>query len=231
MSSPEYQGLVTGIGELKSHLMNYAPRLEGNYTTEELMKCRAFIAFSHAEIQSYLEKIAKRILVEAHDRWIKSFAVDRVIATLVAFRRQPQISIPEDPGKPHKSADIYEIVSHAFKLQEDVISKNNGIKRSNVSEILCPLGMFPKDFDEVLLIQLDGTGKLRGDLVHNVSSVSLRRIRDPFSDEIADIEQLIAEIEKLDDKLTSLGLLSVLAPSGPMVEVGRGQTAPTGASR
>jgi DNA-directed RNA polymerase specialized sigma54-like protein len=78
-----------------------------------------------------------------------------------------------------------------------------------VSRRLIPIGVFPEDFSETLLIQLDQTGALRGDIVHKSTKVSLRTIRDPFSDEMKDIDDLVVEMQLFDNKVEQLGLLSV----------------------
>jgi len=77
--------------------------------------------------------------------------------------------------------------------------------------MLSPLGVLPDDLEEVFLIQLDNTGKLRGQMVHKASRVSLRNIRDPFMGEQQDIDNLLSEIGRFDAKLEALGLLSVPA--------------------
>lgn len=209
MASREFQSLIQAVEKLKSGLMNFSAREDGSYTSEELLKCRAFIAFSHAEVEHYLEKVATRILEESAKRWSAKGVYDRVIVTLLAFRRQSEVVIPEDPKSPSKKANISEIISEAFKTQKKVISENNGIKRKNVSLLLCPLGVLPEDLEEVLLIQLDNTGHLRGEMVHKTSQVSLPNIRDPFSGEQQDIDNLIAEVRKFDERLEALGLLSI----------------------
>jgi hypothetical protein len=60
-----------------------------------------------------------------------------------------------------------------------------------------------------MLIQMDQTGKKRGEIVHKSSKISLRTIRDPFSDEMKDIDDLVNEIAVFDAKLESLGLLTI----------------------
>ena len=59
---------------------------------------------------------------------------------------------------------------------------------------------------------LTNIGSRRGDFVHKQSKVSLPKIRDPFSDEKKDIDDLIAELGRFDAKLESLDLLSVTMP-------------------
>ena len=114
MPSTEFQELSQAIADLKSGLMNFAARADGAYTPEELLKCRAFIAFSHAEVETYLEKVASRILDESYNRWNANAVYDRVIATLLTFCRHGEVAIPDDPKNPNKKC-VKEIVEKAFK--------------------------------------------------------------------------------------------------------------------
>lgn len=209
MPSTEYQKLVQSVSDLKVSLMNFAPNATGAYTDTELLMCQSFVVFSHAEIQVYWEAVARRILTEAEHKWNSKQEIGRVAATLVAFRRPKEVYIPRDTANAKDHGRFEWILKEAIKKQSEVISENNGIKRSNISEMLLPLGVFLSDLVEALLIQLDQTGAKRGKMVHKSSKVSLRTIRDPFADEMKDIDDLVAEIGAFDTKLEAMGLLSV----------------------
>ena len=208
MPTPEFTRLSEAIEDICNGLMSFNGRPDGDYTAEERMRCQAFVVFSHAEIESYFEKISRRILDESNTRWQTSNVPDRVIATLIAYRGPEDIAIPQDPKNPTKRSNLKDIVASAYKSHQDAISSNHGIKKKNIAELLCPLGILPDDFDEVLLIQLNNTGERRGDMVHQPAKVSLPKLRDPFSDEMYDIKYLISEIERFDEKLIKLELLS-----------------------
>ena len=213
MSSVEYRALVQAIVGLKADLMNFPPSPTEPYSNGDLLKCQAFVVFSHAEMQVYWETISRRIMREAEHRWKTAAAIDRVIAMLVAFRRPEQVSIPNDPINPHESGDFEKIVQKAITAHNKIIGDNNGIKRINIAALLVPLGVLPSDFVETMLIQLDQTGKKRGEIVHKSSKISLRTIRDPFADEMKDIDDLVKEIAVFDAKLETLGLLTIEAPA------------------
>lgn len=225
MPSPEYSNLKMAIAELETGLMGFSSRADGAYTSEELLKCQAFVVFSHAEIENYLEKIARRIMHEAKTRWETTFIPDRVIATLLAYRRKEVIGPPLEFKNSTGKANIKEIVKTSLKLQDEAISGNNGIKMANLSELLCPLGVLQDDVDEVLLIQLTNIGSKRGDFVHKQSKVSLPKIRDPFSDEQQDIHHLIEELGKFDAKLEALGLLSAPISASTPLDNSAGESA------
>ena len=209
MPSKEFGTLELSIVDLKSGLMDFAPSTTEPYSKNDLLKCQAFVVFAHAEMQVYWESIARRILQEAEGRWKNGSSIDRVIATLIAFRRPERASVPNDPFRPHDGGNLGKIIEEAIKSHTAAIADNNGIKRSNIAELLMPLGLLPGDFVEKLLIQLDQAGIRRGAMVHKSSKVSLPNIRDPFADEMADIDDLISEIRVFDNQIASLGLLSV----------------------
>lgn len=209
MSSSEYIELNSAVDDLKAALMGFSQRVDGDYTKEERLKCLAFVVFAHAEVERYLEKAARRIMREAKDRWEATKVPDRVIATLLAFRRQELTGPPQDIKRPQSKFDLANIVEMSFSLQENAISENHGIKPTNLSNLLCPLGVLADDVGEPLLIQLKNVGSRRGDFVHQQSKVSLPKVRDPFADELQDVDNLIAELAVFDEHLESLGLLYV----------------------
>lgn len=206
--SIEFQGLKDGVEALIDGLMSFNQRDDGDYTTEELLKCKAFIVFCHAEFEIYFEKVARRILKEAKARWDERPIPDRVIATLLAYRQKELPPIPDDPSQPLGRSKLSSIVDAAVLNQTDAIDDNNGIKASNLAKLFCPLGLMEADIEGALMIQLNSTGTARGDFVHKPSKVSIRRIRDPIADELAEIKSLMAEIAKFDSHIESIALVS-----------------------
>ncbi len=187
--------------------MDFAPRQETPYSRSELLKCRAFVVFAHAEIQVYFEAIASRVLARAERDWRRREKIGRVIAGLIAFSRSDSVCVPDDPAKVSRKADFRKIIEGAFAKQREIIRGNNGIKRANVAKLLCPLGLFNDQFSEVFLIQLDQPGKRRGEMVHKSSRVSLQNIRDPFADEHQAILKLLDEVRAFDQTIRDEGLI------------------------
>lgn len=211
MVSAEFTALREGVDELTEGLMAFEQRDDGDYTKEELLKCKAFIVFCHAEFEIYFEKVARRILDEAKARWDTEPIPDRVIATLLAYRQKELPPIPDDPAQPLGRSALSAIVEAAVVNQTAAINDNNGIKASNLAKLFCPLGLLETDIESALLIQLNSTGSARGDFVHKPSKVSIRRIRDPIADELAEIKSLMAEIAKFDAHIESIALIGVPA--------------------
>lgn len=204
MQSTEFEILCKNIRSLKSTFLDFNRRDDGDYTQPERMKCRAFIAFAHAEFEHYLESLSLRILQEAINKWQNDREVSYVAAAVLAYRRRDKITVPDDLKQINRSNTLGSILMQAFDTQKKVISRNSGIKPKNFSAIYTPLGVMGEDVEEALLIQLGNTGVQRGDLVHTGANISLPTIRDPFVDEEKDVNFLVSELKKFDTKLLEL---------------------------
>ena len=117
---------------------------------------------------------------------------------MLVYRTQKDLSLPENPAEQGSKSKFETLVGNAISAQRSAIKGNHGIKPKNLSELYLPIGMTPNQFDEVLLIQLKNLGERRGDHVHQNSQVSLPKVRDPFDDELHDIEFLVNEIAAFD---------------------------------
>lgn len=204
MATREFRRLERNIELLKSHFLNFEKRTDGAYTKEELLNCRAFVAFAHAELETYFETVAARILARAKKGWLEKRKSGRVITGLVAFRANSKTSIPADLAKPGDRQTLEYCVGSSIAAQEQTIESNNGIRPENFAKLFSPLGLSDSDVDETLSIQLDNFGRRRGGLVHSSAQVSLPRIRDPFDDEEADVTFLLLEVASVDEKLARL---------------------------
>ncbi|TRD21926.1 hypothetical protein FEV53_07705 [Palleronia caenipelagi] len=149
-------------------------------------------------MEIYLESIASKIVNSAEKHWRQHGRVTNAVAAMLAYRSQKQPTLPENPTEQSSKSKFETLVYNAISAQRSVIKGNHGIKPKNISDLYLPIGMAPNQFDEALLIQLKNLGERRGDHVHQNSQVSLPKVRDPFSDELQDIEFLVREIEAFD---------------------------------
>ena len=198
MPSKDYATLTKNITGLKKQFLNFEKRLNGEYTSYELTQCRAFIAFSHAEVEIYLETMSTRVVDSAEKHWQRHSRATNAIAAMLAYRSQKECILPENPTEQGPKTRFESLVAKAIAAQKSVIRANHGIKPKNLTELFIPIGMRPDQFDEALLIQMKNLGERRGDHVHQNSQVSLPNKRDPFDDELRDIEFLMREIEPFD---------------------------------
>ncbi|WP_422370708.1 HEPN domain-containing protein [Hoeflea sp.] len=204
MPSRHFSRLKKSCDDLKFEFLNFSSRIDGSYTKSELKMCRAYIAFAHAEFEHYLEEIAVHALDKGLRNWVSNQRISKSIAALFIYRHSSEIVIPENPNELSIRNQINEITHRVVATQKREIRKNHGIKRNNFGQLFIPLGLDITIVPEPLLIQLDGLGKRRGDLVHTTESLSLARIRDPFSDEASDVNQLLGELQGVDHILSKL---------------------------
>ena len=204
MPSKEFNKLERNVAKLKTHFLNFEKSVDGNYSDYDLMNCRAFVAFAHAEVESYLEGMAEKILIRAKTKFTTDNKVGQVVAGLLSFRRRQETSTPDDVNAPGARQTITFLVNEAIETQEQFIKRNNGIKPSNFSNVFAPLGVQSDHLSEALMIQLKNFGNVRGDLVHTNSQVSLPRLRDPFDDEYKDVQFLVEELKSFDEAVRNL---------------------------
>lgn len=198
VASKEYGVLQKNIKALKVQFLNFEKRIDGKYTFYELTQCRAFITFSHAEVEIYFEAMASKAIDAAEKKWRQNERVTNSIAAMLTYRPQKDSTIPDNPIDQGKQSKFSSLVGSAIASQRAAIKGNHGIKPKNLAELFIPLGMASDQFDGALLIQLKNFGERRGNHVHQNSQVSLPKVRDPFDDELHDIEFLVSEIETFD---------------------------------
>lgn len=189
MATPEYLRLKQSITDLAVSLLPGKPLPTGNYASAELVKARAYVVLSHAEIESYIEGVAKALLKRFERKWQKTSRVNAV-ATLLMLHYSKLEKYYKD-----KSLSRADTIRSAFEAHRQSINSNHGLKERHVLGLLLPLGFLVSDFDPVLLHALESLGAKRGVAAHN--GIHVQSIADPFSEKM-DIEQLIRQLESID---------------------------------
>jgi hypothetical protein len=198
MPSAEFKKLKSNCLRLEKEFLNFSRRYSGNYSISELTRCRAFISFVHAEIEFYLESIALKILSKVEKHWVKHKFANNAIAALLAYKFNSDISYPNNLGEFPQDKRMNEVVRRMISSHRADVSRNHGIKPKNLAALFIPLGLDVDLVSEPLLILLMSFGSRRGEMVHTSNSVSLLKIRDPFSDEASDVSDLLQELELFD---------------------------------
>lgn len=190
------------MAELERKFLSFSKRQDGAYTKDELYNCRAYITFSHSEVEFYLESVALNVILNAERQWQTKGNVTNAIAAMVAYRVAKEITLPDCPATQSPKKQFSAVIQTAIAAQRAAVSRNHGIGRKNLAELFIPIGMRPGQFNEPLLIQLDALGQRRGDHVHQSSKVSLPKVRDPFDDEKSDVQFLLAELQGFDSMVS-----------------------------
>jgi hypothetical protein len=202
--SAELNNLTANVRQLVDTFLNYKSNVNGKYTKKQLLQCRSYITFGHAEIEHYFETVGLRVLDRALDKWNAKGRIDRVIGCLLAFRQKEVVAVPDDITQPKGHQKISTIIHKAAAAHRNIIRTNNGIKPTNFSDIFTPLGVDDSHVASAFMIQLNNIGTSRGLLAHTSGSVSLQNLRDPITVEKVEIDYLLMEIKKFDSILTTL---------------------------
>ena len=204
MPTTEYNRLRTNIKKITKGFLSFDKRSDGNYSWQELMLCRAFISFCHAEFEHYLEESCLRVIAKAEKHWCRHGKPTTAIAALLAYRMPGPGTMPDKPSEQSSGNRLATLINNVITSQRSAVRRNHGIKPTNISQLFIPLGIKPNQVPNTLEIQLENFGKNRGDQVHQSSSVSLPNIRDPFDDELKEVNYLLDELLRLDSVICQL---------------------------
>jgi hypothetical protein len=202
MSSARFIKLQSGLARVKNLFLPAVRDFTGaSYVSDDLARASAYIALAHAEIQHYFDDRSRELLSKANFAFVNYGLVSREIVAMLCYAPAPKDPLPQDPAaaiifenKTANSVKNYSRtltarISQAAKAYEDDIrSKNNGIKSFNLMKLFLPLGFSAVSLNENWRAQMDSIGASRGDNVHK--SLGSTIIGDPF-EFFDDIEKAI----------------------------------------
>ncbi|BDX37813.1 hypothetical protein CYCD_11680 [Tenuifilaceae bacterium CYCD] len=191
--------LLSRIAFLEQNILP-AERLDGNYSKIESDLIKAYLLLVHAEIESYFEDKAKEKVGKALNKWMASRKKSTCLKAVLAFSGN-DLSY-ENIRKADSNSIEYRMnksVSHYLNL----VNKNNGVKQSDILNLILPIGIELSDLDETWLNIMDSFGSTRGNIAHNSTTVQqqldrnteMNRINNQILTEIVRLDELIQKIE------------------------------------
>lgn len=145
-------------------------------------RIHAFRLLAHAELQSYIEEVAGRVLDVTADKANSAGVLTHAGHHLIVFyclhplsdkRQAMQGRYPPYPREAAlRGPGTGPALAQSLKRHRDLIERNNGVKQGNVRPILLPLGYRDELFPPGLLDQLDALGRDRGTVAHQSGLVS-----------------------------------------------------------
>jgi hypothetical protein len=154
MASAKYGTLVSRISTIEANLLSSISPTITAYTIKDEDMVRSYCLLCHAEIEAYLETYTLEIVKDAFDSWKLDKTIISPIIFHLTFHHCKELTKNELP---------YSITHLAYSELCKKINGNNGLKDDNVKSFLKPIGF---EMDPVLLIELTGFGKIRGDIAH-----------------------------------------------------------------
>lgn len=169
MKSQLFKELQRRLKVIKKNLMP-KNNFFGDYTAMQIDKFYGFRLLAHAELETYFEQRAIEILGSAKNMFLNG-KNNKVINSLLAYIDTNAFEINKcvtSNNRASKIKDINTIVSETItKYYNEIISKNNGIKKINILKILLPIGVLETQLDSTWLSTIDSYGTKRGDVAHN----------------------------------------------------------------
>jgi hypothetical protein len=180
--SRSYNTLQTRLHQLESHLL---PAIDPtlNYSDRDRDLTRSYCLLCHAEIEAYIEAIILDVAKQAYTKWFNNKQIISPIIFHLAYTYRHEIGKKEPP---------YSMVVKSFKNLEVLISSNNGIKESNTTNLLKPIGF---EMDSTLQSTLNDFGKTRGQIAH--TSFQTQQPLDPATEK-SNIAQILSALQIFD---------------------------------
>ena len=195
MASIRFQRLQSGLANVQRLFLPQVRDPSGaSYTDDDLHKAAAYIAIAHAEVQHYLDDRTKELSLKARSAFSTKGFISQELFGMVAYlsagltlpaeydpalraeqkNKSPTFAIPT--GYPIVLAELVNAAADAY---EKIRIKNGGIKSSNLTKLLLPLGFPASSLYSKWLAKMDALGTDRGNQVHK--SLGTTIIGDPFS--------------------------------------------------
>lgn len=182
----------------------------GTYSIRIIDRTKGYRLLVHAEIESYLEDMARDVAVTQIREWTQKRKASDFLVCFLASYHTGWASDEEDDSStlpppstsgPHVKDAIEEIVKHAMKQYMDKLLKNHGVREKNIKQLLLPIGIRLDDLDATWVTNMDEFGKRRGEVAHK--SVGAHQAVDPKT-EFDSIVDLMSGLKELDEMIVHL---------------------------
>lgn len=206
MATRYYQKLERELDRLSRCYLPRTRRAYG-YNAPELEKTRAYLAFSHAAIERYLEEISLHVVRRGLSLYQARRGVKPSIVSL-CVRFLPVKGVTDVPIRVGPGTETCEnIIRRLVQVYENsIVLKNNGISQRDVFKLLLPIGVEQSELDVAWLASMDALSRKRGSAVHSLGKPFIvRHSPDPF-DIKRDVDSLLnfpggGGLRDLDDLL------------------------------
>lgn len=196
--SKRLKQLLSRVSFLERNILP-SERVDGNYSKVERDLIKSYLLLVHAEIEAYFEDRAKEKVNRALIKWKVNRQKSNCLKSVLAFSGN-EISYQNLKKSDSNNIEfrMNKAVSHFLAL----VNKNNGVKQSDIINLIIPIGIELSELDNTWLNTMDSFGSTRGNIAHNSISVQTEVDRNTERDRINN--QIIPEIERLDKLIQKL---------------------------
>lgn len=162
MPSVDYQNLVQNIQTIDSEFRTFNRQDASNPDNQR--KLRACISLMHAELETYFEIIAQKV--------IESYELNRLPKNQKG-KLSYTIALYNIKAYEGSLDNLTDRLNGCISLYKQSVSQNNGIKEKDILKILLPIGFPFANIDSTWLSTVNSFGALRGELIHkNLNQIS-----------------------------------------------------------
>ncbi|MFP5194105.1 HEPN domain-containing protein [Alcaligenes faecalis] len=174
--SSRFQEMESRLTELRRNMLPDEFSPTGDYTDKDLDLARGYRLLVHAEIESYLEDIAKDTIIESIRNWDNN---QKPSLTLISFLAAYHSGWNIDEGieneeiiklaknRPKIKDSVKEAINCAQRQYIQYIKDNHGVKENNIKKLILPLGIQMDEIDGTWLATINSFGTNRGETAHN----------------------------------------------------------------
>lgn len=170
--------LKANISSIEDHLIkNFLAKTPGTLTPRENDLARSYTVLCHAEMESYFELVAIKLVDLSINDWNKNQIIRIPIAGLLSYEE-----------KQTKSDKLSTIINRVVvQYRKEIQNNNHGIRRPNFDKLYGKIGINTNEFDSTFISNLDTFGTQRGAVAH--TSVQVQKLIN-----IQDVHQLVSDI-------------------------------------
>lgn len=201
-NSPRFEELKKRISELDKHLLPGKPAQTGKYTKLQYDKIRGYRLLTHAEIEAFIEDIARGAATKKLRLWFRRKRTSYILFCLTVsyhtgWAENDNIGglVKSGVTYPKFKKSLNEILLKASAQYILSIKENHGIKIENLKKILIPIGIDFSRIDPNWLTLMENFGRQRGEVAH--SSIGMQKQIDPF-DEKKIVDEILQGLNEID---------------------------------
>lgn len=187
------QRLLTRLDNLEGHFLPASFSLTGRYTRRQRDHIKAFLLLIHAELESYFEDRARKLVANAHARYQSKGVCTPLLSRLLVYHCAAKDELsPVSPNSASKAVNYY----------LDHLEKNHGIKERNLLTIFLPLGIGHAELDAQLIAACNQLAQKRGQFAH--ASFKTHQQVDPKAERDNIRLNILPELRNLEKRLKAL---------------------------
>jgi hypothetical protein len=205
--STRFKEMRVRLAELRNHMLPSTFSPTGGYSDRQLDRARGYRVLVHAEIESYLEDIAREAVTKAIREWKASRKPSMILLSFLAAyhsgwdtndERANEDIIRLAKARSRVKDSVDEAINIAQKQYIACVRDNHGVKEKNFKQLILPLGVEIGELDGTWLTNLDSFGANRGETAHKTKRATGQINPE---DEYKAVRKLLKGLRELDEKI------------------------------